>query len=328
MSKSFCGTFECDSCSHKEKRGCLGCSAENQARVERNEKACGVYTCAVDRKDTQCRKCVDSVCPFIRNPEKVGPVRAQFEKKRCYMKKLSEHFVGNSLPGSHSLDIKVPEKTIDRLQSYVIVLDELMQLGISQVSSADLSRKTGVRDYLIRRDLSLFGEFGRPSIGYSTKNLRQAISEILNLERDKKVVWVGALHLAADPSLKQQFENYNVRIVAIVDPRPEIFGGRIGDMEIGHISMLTDTVRKTAARGAIISTPKDMAQDVADALVRAGVDGILNLSPVGITAPERVCVRNVNIVSELLSMAYYCEKVREARTDTTAAPQPFAQRPL
>ena len=313
MCTSFCGTFECDSCSHRERNDCSGCGRENQARLDRGDKPCGVYACAVSRDATQCMKCVDAVCPFIRDLETVVPIRAQFEKKRCYMKKLSEHFVGRVLPGSPVNDTKIPKRTIDRLQSYVLALDELTHMNAPYVSSSDISRKTGVKDYLIRRDLNQFGGFGRPSIGYSTKKLRDALSDILNLNQEKRVVWVGALHLAADPSLIERFAEYSFRIVAVLDADPQVFGGRIGEIEIDHLDRLAETVARTSATGAIIATPNGLAQGVANALVRAGIDGILNITTIGVTVPEQVCLKNVNIVSELLSLSFHCHKQSEAR---------------
>lgn len=57
---------------------------------------------------------------------------------------------------------------------------------------------------------------------------------------------------------------------------------------------------------AIIATPTDDAQLVADILIGAGIKGILNLTSTLVTAPNDVCVRNVDVVAELFALSYYC----------------------
>jgi redox-sensing transcriptional repressor len=313
MAKSMCGAFDCGKCGHRKKGACLGCHKENEARVDRGETPCDIYLCASGRGIRQCGQCHDAVCPYVRNAEEVCPVRADFEKKRCYSRKLTEHLTSRGFPGGVSeATLKIPEKTIDRLQSYLLALDEFLLLGVPKVSSSDLSRKTGVKDYLIRRDLSQFGEFGRPSIGYDSRDLRRCLAKILSLDEDKRIVWVGALHLAAEPSLVERFAEYNFRIAAALDPDPGRYSGRVGNVPILPLRELARVVEDMGINGAIIATEPEAAQDVADALVRAGVSGILNLATVGVTVPAQVCLRNVNIVGELLSLAFYCRRLHDA----------------
>jgi redox-sensing transcriptional repressor len=56
---------------------------------------------------------------------------------------------------------------------------------------------------------------------------------------------------------------------------------------------------------AIIAVPRDAAQQTADALVKAGVKGILNFSPLRITALKKVKVITIDIAMELARLPYY-----------------------
>ena len=71
----------------------------------------------------------------------------------------------------------------------------------------------------------------------------------------------------------------------------------------------------------MISTPAAAAQQVADAMVAAGVRSILNFAPAALTVPKGVSVRKVDLAVELQILTYYeqrtavlAEVKRRART--------------
>jgi redox-sensing transcriptional repressor len=56
---------------------------------------------------------------------------------------------------------------------------------------------------------------------------------------------------------------------------------------------------------AVIATPADAAQAVADRLVYLGVTSILNFAPTVLVVPEGVNVRKVDLGQELQILAYH-----------------------
>jgi len=56
---------------------------------------------------------------------------------------------------------------------------------------------------------------------------------------------------------------------------------------------------------AIIAVPRVAAQDVADALIAAGVRGLLNFAPVTLRVPDDVVVRSVDLTLQLETLAYH-----------------------
>ena len=56
---------------------------------------------------------------------------------------------------------------------------------------------------------------------------------------------------------------------------------------------------------AIIAVPEQAAQDIADALVRAGIKGILNFSPRRIVVPKKIKVITIDIATDLARLPYY-----------------------
>jgi redox-sensing transcriptional repressor len=64
-------------------------------------------------------------------------------------------------------------------------------------------------------------------------------------------------------------------------------------------------LKKRKIELAIIAVPGNAAQQTADALVAAGIKGILNFSPCKITVPRRVKVITIDIATDLARLPYY-----------------------
>src|SRR5690554_7833053 len=101
---------------------------------------------------------------------------------------------------------KISDAVIRRLPLYMRVLDDIARKGsIQLVSSYELGDKAGVSPALVRKDLAWFGEFGKQGVGYEVDYLRMELRRILNLDREHKVVLVGA------GSLGTALARYNIK---------------------------------------------------------------------------------------------------------------------
>lgn len=304
---SACGIFDCKTCVHRTRERCIGCEQGNALMAAQAERQCAVFECARYHKITSCKECAEPTCPFTKSPEMACPVRARFEKRRSYGRTISDYYASRQPLGQDvSLVYKKLDKAIARLPWYLFAVQEFISHGVERVSSEEIARKVGVKPWLIRRDLSQFGEFGRPSLGYETALLKKRLSEILHLTVPKNIVWVGAARLDADKSLIERFARQNYQIVAVFDRdlsrAPEMIGG----LRVRSIAEIPTMIAELDAEGAIIATPTDDAQLVADVLITSGIKGLLNLTSTLITAPVDVCVRNVDVVAELFALSYYC----------------------
>jgi len=67
-------------------------------------------------------------------------------------------------------------------------------------------------------------------------------------------------------------------------------------------------------RLAIITVPAQAAQDVADALVQAGIRGILNFAPVRLRVPAQVHVEDIDMTVSLEKVAYFARQSEERET--------------
>ena len=87
---------------------------------------------------------------------------------------------------------KVPVPTLARLATYYSVLKEAEEAGVASLNSAKIEGLCGIAATQIRKDLSRFGELGKPGVGYEVAPLRRHIEKILNLDRVQKVAIIGA----------------------------------------------------------------------------------------------------------------------------------------
>src|SRR5690554_6206749 len=88
----------------------------------------------------------------------------------------------------------IPRGVISRLPVYYRYLSGLSQAQ-EKISSAELGKALSMTAAQIRSDLSYFGSFGLHGYGYRVDQLKQAIAEILGLDRTYQLVLVGAGNL-------------------------------------------------------------------------------------------------------------------------------------
>jgi len=162
----------------------------------------------------------------------------------------------------------------------------------------------GVNPWQIRKDFSYFGEFGTPGVGYKIEKLAKEIKKILKLHVVRKAALVGVGNLGSAVLAYSGFGAYGFDIAAAFDVNPKKIGRKIGSVVIEDVSNLK-TLKKRKITLAIIAVPRDTAQQTADALVKAGVKGILNFSPCYITVPKKVKVITIDIAMDLARLPYY-----------------------
>jgi redox-sensing transcriptional repressor len=78
-------------------------------------------------------------------------------------------------------------------------------------------------------------------------------------------------------------------------------------MPIHDIGELAPVLAEKKIKIAIIAVPARGAQEVADALVEAGIRAILNYAPITVQVPGHVKIRHIDPVVALQSMTYYLE---------------------
>jgi redox-sensing transcriptional repressor len=180
----------------------------------------------------------------------------------------------------------------------------LSEQGQRSVSSRNLADFLGVNSWQIRKDFSYFGAFGTPGVGYDIKKLTRQIKKILKVDVVHKAALVGVGNLGSAVLAYPGFRMYHFDIAATFDTDPKKIGKKVNNVKIEHISNLS-TLKRRKINLAIITVPGDAAQQTADALVKAGVKGILNFSPRHLIVPKKVKVITIDIAMDLARLPYY-----------------------
>ena len=199
----------------------------------------------------------------------------------------------------------IPDIVIGRLPIYLRALSRMEQEGRAITSSHELGAHLGISSAQIRKDLSHFGEFGKQGMGYQVSSLAAELRRILNVDREWQVALVGVGDLGRAIAHYAGFAHRGFRITQLFDSDPEKVGKEIGGLTVLPSSRIRDMVSAAGIRVAMITTPADSAQAVADELISAGVRSILNYAPIVITVPEDVRVQYIDPVIHLQRMTYY-----------------------
>lgn len=207
-------------------------------------------------------------------------------------------------PSELAPDTTVPKAVVSRLSLYLRELQHLVRDGHETTSSTQLGRLLGFTDAQVRKDLAYFGQFGYPGIGYRCSELIEAIKRILGTSQPWSLAIVGLGNLGRALMGYRGFGHQGFRIVAAFDVDPAKIGKSIEGVPVHHLDDCSRIAREHAIRLAIIAVPGPAAQKVADALVAAGIDGILNFAPVTLILPKHVQTVGVDLAIELEQLSF------------------------
>lgn len=200
---------------------------------------------------------------------------------------------------------KVPIPTLERLATYLRYLIDLEAASVETISSTDVEQQTGINAAQFRKDLSYFGEFGKPGVGYNVIELQARIARILKIDQMQPIMVVGSGNLGSALIGYPGLREHKFHIAAAFDNDPAKIGKPLGDLIIQDEAEMREVNARAGARIAILSVPASAAQAVAEEAIAAGVRVILNFAPIILRVPERIAVRNVSFLQELAVLSYH-----------------------
>lgn len=199
---------------------------------------------------------------------------------------------------------QVPQAVVSRLSLYLRELQHLVRDGYETTSSTQLGRLLGFTDAQVRKDLAYFGQFGYPGIGYRCAELISAIKKILGTNQSWALGIVGMGNLGRALIGYRGFHQQGFQIVAGFDTDPAKIGSKVEGLQVYHLDDVSQVVRDKNIRLAIVAVPAAVAQRVADALVAAGIEGILNFAPVTLVLPKHIHTVGVDLAIELEQLSF------------------------
>ena len=199
----------------------------------------------------------------------------------------------------------ISKATIDRLPLYYRTLRLAQDDGMDIISSDELGRRLELTPEQIRKDLALFGQFGKKGVGYYVNELKFNVGKILGLDNHWNIAIVGIGHLGVALANYQNFIALGFNLVALFDNDPNIIGKTVNHVKVKSIDELQSCAKNLKIDIGVIAVPAQFAQQVADKLVKANIKGIWNFATVKMRVPEDVKIVNEDLSVGLSRLSYY-----------------------
>lgn len=199
---------------------------------------------------------------------------------------------------------RIAESTVRRLSLYLSFLEGNERQGVKTISSDELAQLGGTTSAQVRKDLSLFGSFGKRGLGYSVPELSEKLREILGLGKQWRVCIIGAGKIGAALARYHGFAERGFNVTAVYDSDPAKIGKRFETLIVRPISDLEKDASRHDFDIAVVATPAEATPAVVKQVVRSGIKAILNFAPVQISVPADVTVRTVNMAMELEGLSF------------------------
>lgn len=200
-------------------------------------------------------------------------------------------------------DARLSRATAHRLSLYLRCVGGPARDG-GTVSSLDLARAVGVSAAQVRRDLAALGHLGRRGVGYDAAGLTAAIRHTLGIDRRWRGVIVGVGNLARALLGYRGFRDQGFEVVGLFDADPRKVGQVFDGLAVEPASTIPARVPALAADLGVLTVPAAAAQPAADALIAAGVRGLLNFAPAILTLPPGVQSVSVDLSIQLEQLAF------------------------
>jgi redox-sensing transcriptional repressor len=191
------------------------------------------------------------------------------------------------------------------MSRYRRLLLSLQYAGVLSIYSHQLARHAGVSAAQVRRDLMAIGYSGSPNKGYDVAACIESIGSFLDGPGRQEAVLVGVGNLGRAVLEHADEAGPALGLVAAFDIDPALEGTSVNGCRVLPAARMEAIVRDLGIRIAVLTVPASSAQDVADALVRAGVQSIVSFAPVPLHLPNDVFVEYMDITAAMESAAYF-----------------------
>ena len=221
--------------------------------------------------------------------------------------------------------VKVSNNVIRRIPRYLRKLDELMEAGVTRISSFDLGQQLGLTPSQIRQDFSCFGEFGQQGYGYNVAALREQVAAILGMDRGFSAILIGVGNIGRALMDNFCFSEWGFHLLSAFEVNPSLIGTELSGVPIRSMDELEGFLAEHKVDVAVLSVPKEAALRVSERLTKNGIRAIWNFTNVELTDPNSsILVENVHFSDSLLSLSYYVSERKDEEAARAARAEKLA----
>jgi redox-sensing transcriptional repressor len=184
--------------------------------------------------------------------------------------------------------------SIRRLPSYLHTIRQLQPEGGIFISGTQIAQELNLEPIQVRKDLAMTGITGKPKRGYPVDELIRAIERFLGWDRVQNAILLGAGNLGTALMGYGEFRSHRLNIIAAFDKDP---CAQVHGVPVFPMDAIGQRISALSVKLAVLTVPSSSAQEVADILVRAGIEGIWNFTAVKLKVPGHVIVQNEDLSS-------------------------------
>jgi redox-sensing transcriptional repressor len=193
---------------------------------------------------------------------------------------------------------------VKRLPAYLQMLRVLQGEGNEYVSGTVLAETHNLEPVIVRKDLAVTGIQGKARLGFKIGDLIVAIEKFLGWDQQTKAVLVGVGNLGTALLGYTGFESLGLRIAGAFDSDPKKIGSWVQGRKVQPLERLISFSHRGKIALGVLTVPSPAAQASADLLVRAGIRGIWNFTPVKLQVPEGVIVQKEDLAEGLAVLSH------------------------
>ena len=202
----------------------------------------------------------------------------------------------------NSTNKQVPEPTLRRLPVYLYFLEKIREEGTINISAPTIGKKLKLDSTQVVKDLATTGVKGKPRVGYNTYELIHALEDYLGFNRTNEAFLVGAGNLGSALMAYQEGQALGLKIIAAFDCDEKKIGTHVGNTHVLEYKKLFSLAERLNVKIAIITTPNEVAQNIAEDLVNCGVKAIWNFTATILDLPKNIIVQNTSLSTSVAVM--------------------------
>jgi len=195
----------------------------------------------------------------------------------------------------YKIKSQVPEPTLRRLPGYLFFLEKVREEGIINISAPTIGKELKCDPTQVVKDLAVTGVKGKPRVGYNTYELIHALEDFLGFNHLNEAFLVGAGNLGTALMAYQEHQTLGIKVIAAFDVNKKKVGQHIGGIHVLEYDKLFHLSNRLNVKIAILTTPNNVAQDVAEDLVNCGIKAIWNFTLTNLDLPNNIIVENTSM---------------------------------
>ena len=199
------------------------------------------------------------------------------------------------ISGKNKTSKRVPEPTLRRLPVYLYYLEKVREDGIINISAPTIGKNLKCDPTQVVKDLAVTGVKGKPRVGYNTYELIHILEDYLGYNRTNEAFLVGAGNLGSALMAYQENQSLGIKLIAAFDNDEKKIGTHVGSIHVLEYKKLFHLANRLNVKIGVLTTPNNVAQDVAEDLVNCGVKAIWNFTSTILNLPKDIIIQNTSL---------------------------------